>query len=624
MGLILYCGGMFDTTFFKSIGGLRAISHDPLVVIVELVLIALSVNWCASVLHGTRGTRPLRGVLTVLVVAALVINVLAERSGWERLSLLYGYFLFGLAFIALVAFQPELRRAVIRAGDVRFLRRGTPQSRVIRALVQSARFLSRNRYGGLIAIQRAVDLNGWAEKGTILGAEVSANLLNTIFFPNSPLHDLGVIIAGKRILAANCQFPAAESDEVESPVGSRHLAAVGMSYESDALVLVVSEETGTISLADNGKLTRFLSLDDLADELTARLSGQVPKVGEDQRRLPPLRYAWRLIRRGLVVVPLTLVIWMVANQASQSEIDGVDVELALRLNVPGRVVDIEQPPQGRFKVKFQGTAQALERLRDRTANQPLRVDWELSERDAGGSRQRRAIEVLSSLPAIERLRVAVVEVRPADLVFDVDELRTVTMGVAAATGDRQVTDERFEPSQVSVTMRKRHVDPQAGGLPESQWLVVLPLEERLRWAAPGETISESVPVPDRIGGFPVVHKDPKDVHVSLQVGGQRIARRLSQIPVWVLVSPELLQDFAVERVDPQEWLIEVEVEGDASRVNALRPTDVRAFVALTSDLLASTPELRSEVRFDLPEGVSVVGNKRFVQLRLIRRTARKP
>ena len=113
---------MFDMTFLKSVGGLRAIVADPAVVIVELVLIGLSVNWIASVLQGTRGTRPLRGVLTVLVVAALVINVLAERSGWERLSLLYEYFLFGLAFIALVAFQPELRRAVIRAGDVRFLR----------------------------------------------------------------------------------------------------------------------------------------------------------------------------------------------------------------------------------------------------------------------------------------------------------------------------------------------------------------------------------------------------------------------------------------------------------------------------------------------------------------------
>lgn len=110
---------MFDT-FISSLGGLRSIVDDPIAVIVELLLIGLSVNWCAGVLHGTRGTRPLRGVLTVLVVVTLAVNVLATQFDWPRLALLYRYFVFGLAFVALIAFQPELRRAVIRAGDVRF------------------------------------------------------------------------------------------------------------------------------------------------------------------------------------------------------------------------------------------------------------------------------------------------------------------------------------------------------------------------------------------------------------------------------------------------------------------------------------------------------------------------
>ena len=114
---------------------------------------------------------------------------------------------------------------------------------------------------------------------------------------------------------------------MDAAVGSRHLAAVGMSYETDALVLVVSEETGTISLADGGRLTRFLSLDDLADELSARLAGQTLQAGGKSGGLPPLSHFWRFARRALVVVPLTLVIWVLANQASQTEIDGVDVEL---------------------------------------------------------------------------------------------------------------------------------------------------------------------------------------------------------------------------------------------------------------------------------------------------------
>ena len=184
-------------TFLKSVGGLRAIVADPAVVIVELVLIGLSVNWIASVLQGTRGTRPLRGVLTVLVVAALVINVLAERSGWERLSLLYEYFLFRAG-----VHRPGRFSAGIAAGgdprrDVRFLRRGTPQSKVVAALVHRALPVAQplRRAGGNPAGGRPEQLG---REGDNLNAEVSANLLDSIFFPNSPLHDLGVIIAGKR------------------------------------------------------------------------------------------------------------------------------------------------------------------------------------------------------------------------------------------------------------------------------------------------------------------------------------------------------------------------------------------------------------------------------------------
>ncbi len=616
---------MWDMNLVQGFPGLRALLAEPLVVGVELVLIGLSVNWVASILHGTRGTRPLRGVLTLLVVAALVINVLAERSGWERLSLLYHYFLLGLAFVAVVAFQPELRRAVIRAGDVRFLRRGTPQSRVVAALVQSARYLSRNRYGGLIAIQRAVDLGGWAEKGTLINADVSANLLNTIFFPNTPLHDLGVIIAGKRLLAANCQFPLAESDEVGAAVGSRHLAAVGMSFETDALVLVVSEETGTISLADAGKLTRYLSLDDLSDELTGRLSGQPIRIGtEEKTALPRLSRLWRRLRRAAIVVPLTIVIWTLAYQASLTTLGGVDVELALRSPEWEHIVDREAPVSGRFKVTFQGPARAIERLRSPTQSGPLRLDWELSKRDLNGPYVRDAEDLINGLPQVQKLEVVATEVLPLEVRYSVDERVSIKMGVRAATGAVKVTDERFDPPEVEVTMRARHVDSTAGGLPESQWILALPLEDRLRRAAAGETITERVAVPTQVGSFPIETADPEFVTVSLRVAGQRITRSLDQIPVWVLISPELLQSVDVQRVDPQEWLIALDVAGDKTQIEALRPSDVRAFVAITSDMLTTTPQLRSEVKFDVPPGVEVVGPKRYVQLQLDRREGRVP
>ena len=607
---------MFDT-LISSLGGLRSIIDDPIAVIVELLLIGLSVNWCAGVLHGTRGTRPLRGVLTVLVVATLAVNVLATQFDWPRLALLYRYFVFGLAFVALIAFQPELRRAVIRAGDVRFLRRGTPRSKVITSLAQSARYLSKNRYGGLIAIQQAVDLGGWAEKGTILNAEVSANLLNTIFFPNSPLHDLGVIIAGNRIVAANCQFPVAESDEVSAAVGSRHLAAVGMSYESDALVLVVSEETGTISLADSGKLTRYLSIDDLADELTARLSGQPAVVTRDgKRRLPPLSRAWRVIRRGLVVVPLTLIIWILANQASQIEIPGVDVQIDVRVSDPDHVVDT-QPERAVFKVTFRGTARAIEALRAETSGRPFPVDWVL-QRYRLEPDSRPARELLNSLPEIQRRGLSVVEVSPEDLRFVVDELVTVTRGLAADTGRARVEDLRFEPERVQLTLRKRDLKD----LPE---MLELSLEHRLHGVATGERVTLTEHVPDLIGDVAAIDVTPKEVDVSLRIVGQRITRTLTQIPVWYWVSPEILDRYELVRVDPQEWLIEVEVEGDQSRVESLRPREVRAFVSIVpSDLVTPAQEFNLPVEFRHPEGITVQSKRALVRLRLIRREEAAP
>jgi diadenylate cyclase len=613
---------MFDTleTLLRSMGGLRTIANEPGPVILELLLIGLSVNWCASVLQGTRGTRPLRGVLTLLVVATLVVNTMATQFGWLRVELLYRFFVVGLALVALVAFQPELRRAVIRAGDVRFLRRGTPQSKVITALVQSARYLSKNRYGGLIAIQRVVDLTPWAEKGTIINAEVTANLLDTIFFPNSPLHDLGVVLAGNRVLAANCQFPVAESDEVGAALGSRHLAAVGMSYESDALVLVVSEETGTISLADNGKLTRFLSIDDLADELGSRLAGQrapTTPAGGDAR---PKRWAiGRTLWRLAVVVPLTLMIWIVAAQWTQADSSPVTVQIAVRTSDPQRVVDILEPRTGLFQVVFRGTARAVEGMRDYTSANPLRVDW-VVERHPLGRDRRSARELLDGLAAIRARGLSVRAVYPEYVEYMVQELVTVAMPVVADSGSTRLENVRCEPDQVQVTLRRGDLDQ----LLPTDRAVLAPLEDRLKGAEAGQTFTfRGVRLADRIKGLPVLGMQPKEVSVSLRIVEQRITRRIGPIPVRYEVSPEILERYDIVRVDPQEWLVEVEVEGDERSVSALDPQKVRAYVTIPSDLLTVQPVYRPEVEFELPEGVTPL-KRPTVQLKLIPRVAPSP
>lgn len=227
---------------------------------IELLLIGLAVYWVLRFLQGTRGARVLRGISFVLIGLYLIVRFVAVQFNLARIDFLYGQFLSFATIAVVVVFQPELRRALMRLAETRFFRGFSSQlHEEIETLVESAMFLSKRKVGALIAIEREVGLGGIAESGVRLNADLTADLLNTIFWPNSPLHDLGVIISQGRIAYAAVQFPLAESGELEKELGSRHRAAVGLSQESDAVVLVISEETGDISIAERGALLRKLT-----------------------------------------------------------------------------------------------------------------------------------------------------------------------------------------------------------------------------------------------------------------------------------------------------------------------------------------------------------------------------
>jgi diadenylate cyclase len=243
-------------------------------VVLEWLLIGAVVWWVVGFLQGTRGARMLKGIGFLLVTLYLIVTLFAERYGLERIAYLYTQFLIIVGFAVVVVFQPELRRALMRLGETRLFRSFSNQlTDEIDALVETAVFLSRRKIGGLIAIEREIGLGGIAESGTKVNADLTAPLLQAIFWPNSPLHDLGVVIAQGRIAYAGVQFPLAESGELERELGSRHRAAVGMTQESDAVVLVVSEETGDISVAERGQLIRKLTPDALRGLLAELLGG---------------------------------------------------------------------------------------------------------------------------------------------------------------------------------------------------------------------------------------------------------------------------------------------------------------------------------------------------------------
>ena len=257
-------------SFFNTLRSFTALQWGQ--VALELIFIGVVVFWVVRFLQGTRGARLLRGITLVLVALYLIVELLGSVLDLTRIQFLYGKFLIGVSFAIIVVFQPELRRALMRLGETKLFRSISPQlDEQIEQLVEAALFCSRRKIGALIAIEREVGLGGISESGTPVNAELTAPLLNTIFWPNSPLHDLGVIISNGRISFAGVQFPLAESGELEKELGSRHRAAVGMSQESDAVVLVVSEETGDISIAERGVLLRKLSSEALRDVLTELL-----------------------------------------------------------------------------------------------------------------------------------------------------------------------------------------------------------------------------------------------------------------------------------------------------------------------------------------------------------------
>ena len=259
----------------------RLSSYSPWEVAVELVIIWVVIYAIIRFVQGTGAAGALKGLLVVLLVVTIASRVATGDDRFDRLSYLADKFLALVAVGLIVIFQPELRRALVRLGEAPFFR-GTPPeiASMVAEIAAACKYLSKAKFGGLIVIERQVGLAGLVEEGTTLNADLNAQLLKTIFFPGSALHDLAVIVKGKSIRAAGVQLPLADPADMPDPMlGSRHRAALGLSKECDAVVVVVSEETGRIRLAERGRLSEPMTYDQFPDELTSRLNrGPVPIV----------------------------------------------------------------------------------------------------------------------------------------------------------------------------------------------------------------------------------------------------------------------------------------------------------------------------------------------------------
>ena len=265
----------------------RIWQYQEWIVAVELFSIGLVVWWVVDFLEGTRGERLFRGVIFILVVGVLVLNLVVERLPFDRLQYLYKGFLIAILIVAVAGFQPEIRRVLIQIGQPRIWTSSSHQlSRTVEELVTAVTGLSAARIGAIIVMERQVALGEFIETGVRLDARVTADLLKTIFYPGTPLHDMAVVVRGDRLVAARVQLPLAEAGTgAGGELGSRHRAAAGITAGSDALCLVVSEETGAISVAQNGELLRNVTESQVRSSLTATAAaGPAARMGRWWKR----------------------------------------------------------------------------------------------------------------------------------------------------------------------------------------------------------------------------------------------------------------------------------------------------------------------------------------------------
>ncbi len=231
-------------------------------------LIEITVLWFVFYLvllfiKGTRAYQVLKGLAIIFVATAVAAFFVTQKLELYALNWIIERFFAIIVVALLILFQPELRQGLARIGQRGMFSLPALEQHIIQEIVTAATLLSKRKIGAIVAIERDASLRIYIESGVSLDAQVTSELIDTIFMPNTPLHDGGVIIRAERILAAGCLFPLSDNPHISKRLGTRHRAAIGLTEETDAVCIVVSEETGSISVAVDGRLMQDLDNDSL-------------------------------------------------------------------------------------------------------------------------------------------------------------------------------------------------------------------------------------------------------------------------------------------------------------------------------------------------------------------------
>ncbi len=256
--------------------------------IIDIVLLSVILFFLYRFIRDRRAGKLLMGLAFVFV-----LTILAEAVEFRATRFIFSDFRQLGVIAILIIFQPELRSALEKVGGTPLsgLRNITSESKdlatinaEIDAICTAASDLSREKIGALIVIERSTKLGEYIKSGVLVDAVISPHILRNLFFNKAPLHDGAVIIRNSRICAAGCFLPLSTKEDIDKDLGTRHRAAIGMSEASDAVVIIVSEETGTISLSVDGNLQRNYNYRSLKQELNALLTAQMTEEAEGKRR----------------------------------------------------------------------------------------------------------------------------------------------------------------------------------------------------------------------------------------------------------------------------------------------------------------------------------------------------
>lgn len=256
----------------------KIVSLSPvaaLINIVDVLLVWFVIYQLIKIIKGTKAVQLLKGIFVIIIV-----RVLTGFFGLDTLKWMMDQVLLWGFLAVIIIFQPELRRALEQIGRGRLFARTMLQEeeereRIIEALSKSVNYMAKRRIGALISIEKETGLSEYVETGTSLNSDLSSELLINIFIPNAPLHDGAVIIQSNKIAAAGCYLPLSESPFISKDLGTRHRAAIGLSEVTDAITIIVSEETGAISLATDSDLYRDISIEKFEERLRKMWFGEV-------------------------------------------------------------------------------------------------------------------------------------------------------------------------------------------------------------------------------------------------------------------------------------------------------------------------------------------------------------